>query len=246
MQIGSRGRRQRCRSPPFSSWRSSRSWRRRSWAAAGSRSPAPAARMRQHSRTSSASTAAGSPGWTRAVVRVFRGIPYAAPPVGALRWRPPQAVRPWTGVRACTQFGAVLPPERSAHRRRRASRVAERGLPLPQRLDARAGAGERLPVMVWIHGGGFITGSGSLPAGYGENLSASRARGRGQLQLPPRRVRLPRAPRALGGVRPWSLGQLRSARPEGRPATGCAATSPPSAATRGASRSSASRPAVRA
>ena len=42
-------------------------------------------------------------------LEAFRGIPFAAPPTGVLRWRPPQDVAPWTGVRVCTAFGAVCP-----------------------------------------------------------------------------------------------------------------------------------------
>src|SRR5665811_108207 len=80
-------------------------------------------------------------------VRVFRGIPYAAPPVGGLRWRPPQPVRPWTGVLACLQFGSSCPQSGAP--------VGGGRLPASQSEDclylnvwtpARAAA-ERLPVM---------------------------------------------------------------------------------------------------
>src|SRR4030066_187419 len=42
-------------------------------------------------------------------VHVYRGIPYAAPPVGDLRWKPPQPASPWTGIRECTMYSAVAP-----------------------------------------------------------------------------------------------------------------------------------------
>ena len=105
-------------------------------------------------------------------LRVFLGVPYAAPPVGALRWRPPRPVRPWAGVRECTRFGASCPQSGAP--------IGGGRLPASQSEDClyvnvwtpATSKRERLPVMVWIHGGGFITGSGSLPADYGENLSA--------------------------------------------------------------------------
>ena len=42
-------------------------------------------------------------------VRIYKGVPFAAPPVGKLRWQPPQPASPWDGVRACTEFGATCP-----------------------------------------------------------------------------------------------------------------------------------------
>ena len=100
-------------------------------------------------------------------VESFKGIPFAAPPVGELRWRPPQPAAPWTGVRQATEFGAdcmqgrfgpPLPPGAPP------ARVpSEDCLFLNVWRPASATPAARLPVMVWIHGGGFVGGSGSSP-----------------------------------------------------------------------------------
>jgi len=94
-------------------------------------------------------------------IRVFKGIPYAAPPVGELRWQAPRPVAPWQGIReastvapACTQgsvFGDIAP-----------ANTGEDCLYLNVWTPARK-AGERSPVMVWIHGGGFVAGFGAEP-----------------------------------------------------------------------------------
>jgi para-nitrobenzyl esterase len=84
----------------------------------------------------------------------YLGIPYAAPPAGALRWQPPRPVAPWHGVRAATSFAPYCaqpsaPPD--------AGSTSEDCLYL--NVFAPAGASDRkLPVMVWIHGGGLLTG----------------------------------------------------------------------------------------
>ena len=103
---------------------------------------------------------------TSADIRVYRGIPFAAPPVGALRWRAPQPAARWEGVRKADQFGA---------------RCMQGGGPGGQPMSedclfvnvwtgARSPS-ERRPVMVWSYGGAFAGGAGSLPGYDGENLA---------------------------------------------------------------------------
>ena len=97
----------------------------------------------------------------------YKGIPYAAPPVGALRWKPPQKPTPWSGVRACTAFGAD-PPQVPANLGR-GSGNSEDCLTL--NVWAPAKPAKPLPVMVWIYGGGFMVGSSSLAMYEGEALA---------------------------------------------------------------------------
>jgi len=100
-------------------------------------------------------------------VASFKGIPFAAPPVGDLRWRPPQPPAPWTGVRQAAEFGADCmqgrfgpPPAPGAPPARVPS---EDCLFLNVWRPASATPTAKLPVMVWIHGGGFMGGSGASP-----------------------------------------------------------------------------------
>ncbi|MFH1834317.1 MAG: carboxylesterase family protein, partial [bacterium] len=102
----------------------------------------------------------------------FTGIPYAAPPVGDLRWKPPRPVSPWTEPRACTSFGPACPqPPQTEMFYLDVGATDEDCLYLNVWSPARS-ADERLPVMVWIHGGSFETGSGSMAVYGGENLAA--------------------------------------------------------------------------
>lgn len=104
-------------------------------------------------------------------VRVYRGIPFARPPVGALRWRPPQPVQPWSGVRECTEFGPSCPqPPASIVREVEGTRSEDC---LYVNVWTAAGADDRRPVMVWIHGGGFTIGSGAQKTHNGRQFAAS-------------------------------------------------------------------------
>jgi carboxylesterase type B len=99
----------------------------------------------------------------------YRGIPYALPPVGDLRWAAPQPYPRWQGRRYATSFGAVCPQDG-------ATDDSEDCLFLNIWTPRAAVEGERdgrLPVMVFIHGGYFVFGAGSLPAYDGAYLAAS-------------------------------------------------------------------------
>ena len=103
-------------------------------------------------------------------VRSFKGVPYARPPIGALRWRPPQPADPWRGERDAGQVGPICiqPPANG-----------DNGVgPLPMSEDcltlnvwAPAEGKRPLPVMLWIHGGGLNNGSGTAALYDGTSLA---------------------------------------------------------------------------
>jgi para-nitrobenzyl esterase len=140
-------------------------------------------------------TLAGVVGTTQPTVRVFKGIPYAAPPLAENRWRAPQPAAKWDGVRNADAFGAPCAAgapfggRGGGGARGGARGDAPPGQPpaavAPPREPARSedclylnvwtsagSASDKRPVMLWIYGGGFTGGSGGMTWYDGENLAA--------------------------------------------------------------------------
>ena len=171
-------------------------------------------------------------GRERGGVWAYSGIPYARSPEGPLRWRPPQPPEPWSGVRDAAEFGPIAPQLPML------SGFAMPGEPTVQSEDCcnlnvwtPAPDGRRRPVMVWIHGGGFTSGSGAGVMYRGGDLARN-----GDVVVVTINYRLG----ALGFLGHRAL-VADEATPEAvgnwgcstrwRPCAGCAATSPTSVGT---------------
>lgn len=110
-------------------------------------------------------TASGSvEGIVEAGLCVFRGVPYARPPQGPLRWRPPQPPIPWPGQRDAGRFGPAAPQNGSVLLQMQGlTRLEQSEDCLYLNVWTPALDGKRRPILVWVHGGGFRSGTGSEP-----------------------------------------------------------------------------------
>lgn len=103
----------------------------------------------------------------------YKGIPYAAPPVASLRWKPPQPVKPWEGVLKATDYGPACSQKKgSLLFSRKYAKLSEDCLYLNIWTPAPSAQREKLPVMLWIHGGAFMIGSASDDFYQGKYLAS--------------------------------------------------------------------------
>ncbi len=110
-------------------------------------------------------------------VQAFKGIPFAAPPVGDLRWKAPQPVKPWEGVRKCESFAASPMQSEPIPYSMWSEEFLIPKQPISEDclyLNVWTGAGsakEKRPVIVWIYGGGFLSGGSAVPIYDGEAMA---------------------------------------------------------------------------
>jgi para-nitrobenzyl esterase len=110
-------------------------------------------------------------------IRVFQGIPYAAPPIFDLRWRPPQPPVKWEGVYKADRTCAICMQQGRGWGEFYQEEFYQHPEPMSEDclyLNVWTGgrSGDKRPVLMWVHGGGFAEGSGSLPSFHGETLAA--------------------------------------------------------------------------
>ncbi|MGD0352482.1 MAG: carboxylesterase/lipase family protein [Dehalococcoidia bacterium] len=110
-------------------------------------------------------------GTTAGDIHIYKGIPFAAPPVGDLRWKPPQPAAPWQGVKDCTKFGPApmgyyIPGSFPSFSNPPSEDCLYLNVWTPAKMT-----GDKLPVMVWLYGGAFWFGEGSNPTYDGVNLA---------------------------------------------------------------------------
>ncbi|MDQ0194502.1 carboxylesterase/lipase family protein [Paenibacillus wynnii] len=106
-------------------------------------------------------------------INIWRGIPYATPPIGALRFHAPQPPKPWSLVRDAVEFGPVShQPADNRGTRFGGTQPVHSEDCLYLNVWSPVASEEALPVMVWIHGGTFVTGSGSQPMFEGTPLAS--------------------------------------------------------------------------
>jgi len=115
-------------------------------------------------------------GYEKRGVLQFRGIPYAAPPVGDRRWRAPEAPEPWAGTLDATAFGPVVPQNASMFHQAMGADVApmDESACLNLNVWTPAADGAERPVMVWFHGGAYVMGDGRTPFYDGVHLVRDR------------------------------------------------------------------------
>jgi para-nitrobenzyl esterase len=102
----------------------------------------------------------------------FNGIPYAKPPVGTLRWRMPEPPESWAGVRDCSRFGSIAPQIHGAAEGLLGGTAGQKSEDcLYLNIWTPACDSQKRPVMVWIHGGAFVTGAGTVGTYNGKHLA---------------------------------------------------------------------------